>query len=83
MKKNSNTVLTIVLIAMLLLFALFGGSATLVTLNNNWMMGFGWSSVISWMWIPALLFLTMALMLSWVLKTSKKKLIENSSQHKT
>lgn len=73
MEKKSNKPLTIVLIAMFLLFALFAGGATLVTLENNGMMGEGWGSGISWMWIPAMLFLSLGLMLSWVLKKSRKE----------
>lgn len=72
MEKKSNKPLTIVLIAMFILSALFAGGATLVTLEHNGVMGDGWGSGISWMWFPALLFLSLGLILGWVLKYSKK-----------
>jgi uncharacterized membrane protein len=64
--------LIIVLIVMIMLFLIFSGGALYVTLEDGGMMGTGWGSGISWMWIPALLFLTLSIMLVWVMKTKKK-----------
>lgn len=72
-QNKSTRPLTFVIIVMIILFILFSGGALLVTLENDGMMGRGWGSGISWMWIPALLFLTLGLILSWVKKSMKKE----------
>lgn len=68
--------LIIIFVVMLILFLLFSGGALLVTLEDGGMMGTGWGSGISWMWFPAMLFLTLSTMLGWVLNTKniQKKL---------
>jgi uncharacterized membrane protein len=72
METNTNKPLTIVLVVMIVLFLLFSGGALMITLEDGGMMGTGWGSGISWMWIPALLFLTLSAILVWVLNTKKK-----------
>jgi hypothetical protein len=72
METNTKKPLIIVLLVMIILFLLFGGGALIVTLEDSGMMGSGWGSGISWMWIPALLFLTLSAILVWVLNTKKK-----------
>lgn len=71
---------------MIVLFLLFCGGALSVTLSDGGMMRSGasngiitsgttaslWTSGISWMWIPALLFLTLSILLAWVIFTKKK-----------
>jgi hypothetical protein len=70
--KTYSKPLIIVLTVMTTLFLLFGGGALMVTLEDGGMMGTGWDSGISWMWIPALLFLTLSLILSWVIINGNK-----------
>ena len=69
--KNSKP-LTIVFIVMIVLFLLFCGGALSVTMEDGGMMGTGWKSGISWMWIPALLFLSLSILLGWVVFSKKK-----------
>ncbi len=70
--KTLSNPLSIVLVVLTILFMLFGGGALMVTLEYGGMMGSGWGSGISWMWIPALLFLTLSIMIGWVMKTRMK-----------
>lgn len=69
--KNSKP-LIIVFIVMIVLFLLFCGGALSVTIADGGMMGSGWTSGISWMWMPALLFLTLSILLGWVIFGKKK-----------
>ncbi len=64
--------LTIVFIVMIALFLLFCGGALSVTMEDGGMMGSGWTSGISWMWVPAMLFLTLSILLGWVIFAKKK-----------
>ena len=66
--------LIIVLVVMIIFFLLFSGGALLITLEDGGMMGTGWGSGISWMWIPALLFLSLSMLIGWVIYTKKKDL---------
>lgn len=69
-----NKPLTFVLSIMLILFLLFSGGAISVTVQDGGLMGNGWTSGISWMWIPAILFLTLSILLTWVIFAKKNKL---------
>jgi hypothetical protein len=83
--KNSKP-LIIVFSVMIILFLLFCGGALSVTISDGGMMGGsgwtsgngmmrnGWTSGISWMWIPALLFLTLSILLGWTIFVKKKLL---------
>lgn len=64
---NRNKPLIIVFVVLVILFLAFAGGALSVTISDGGMMGFGIESGISWMWIPALLFLTLSLILGWVI----------------
>jgi len=79
METNKSKPLIIVFIAMIVLFLLFCGGALSVTISDGGMMGgtgwtngsgmmrSGWTSGISWMWLPALLFLTLSILLAWAI----------------
>jgi hypothetical protein len=71
-KTKYSKPLIIVLVVMIILFLLFCGGALFVTLEDGGLMGTGWGSGISWMWIPALLFLTLSIILGWVINSKKK-----------
>jgi len=64
--------LTIVFIVMIALFLLFCGGAISVTMEYGGLIGTGWTSGISWMWVPAMLFLTLSILLGWVIFAKKK-----------
>jgi len=68
---NRNKPLVIVFAVLMILFLVFAGGAISVTISDGGMMGFGIESGISWMWIPALLFLTLSLILGWVIYGKK------------
>ncbi len=68
---NRNKPLIIVFAVLVILFLAFAGGALSVTISDGGMMGFGIESGISWMWIPALLFLTLSLILGWVIYGKK------------
>jgi hypothetical protein len=72
LKAKKSKPLIIVFIAIIVLFLLFCGGALSVTLSDGGMMGYGWTSGISWMWIPALLFLTLSILLGWAIFGKKK-----------
>jgi len=72
METSKNKPLNIVLVVMIILFLLFCGGAISVTLSDGGMMGTGWTSGISWMWMPALLFLVLSILLGWVIFGKKK-----------
>jgi hypothetical protein len=78
METYKNKPLNIVFIVMIVLFLLFCGGALSVTvadggmMNNGRMPGNAWTSGISWMWIPALLFLVLSVLLGWVIFIKKK-----------
>lgn len=55
--------LNIILLAIIVLFLIFSGGAISITLKYGGLMGTGWESGISWMWIPSLLFLTLSIIL--------------------
>lgn len=67
-----NKPLLIVLIVMVMLFLMLSGGALSVTIENGGLMGSGWSAGISWMWIPALLFLSLSALLAWTIFIKKK-----------
>ncbi len=69
--KNSKPIIIIVFVAMIVLFLLFSGGALSVTIEDGGMMGSGWSSGISWMWAPSILFLALSIMLGWVIYIRK------------
>lgn len=73
MDIKTNKLLTAVLAVMIILFLLFSGGALIITLEDGGLMGTGWGSGISWMWFPALLFLTLSVMLGWVIISKKKE----------
>jgi hypothetical protein len=60
----NNKPIIIVFAIMIILFLLFCGGALSVTMEDGGMMGTGWKSGISWMWVPALLFLTLSILLA-------------------
>jgi hypothetical protein len=70
-EKKSKPLL-IVFFVVLLLFLLYTGGALSVTLADGGMMGNGWSSGISWMWLPSILFLSLTLILAWVIFIKNK-----------
>lgn len=72
MEKKYSKPLIIVFIVLIVLFLLFCGGALSVTIADGGMMGNGWTSGISWMWMPALLFLTLSIMLGWSIFVKKK-----------
>jgi hypothetical protein len=72
METKENKPLIIVFVVMIVLFLLFCGGAVSVTIAYGGMMGNGWTSGISWMWMPALLFLTLSILLAWVIFVKKK-----------
>ena len=69
--RNSKSLL-VVLIVMIILFLMVCGGAISVTIENGGMMGSGWSSGISWLWMPALLFLSLSILLTWVIFVKKR-----------
>ena len=69
---KNDKLLMIVLVAMVILFVLFCGGALSVTIQLGDIMGSGWTMGISWMWMPALLFLTLSILLGWVIFAKKK-----------
>jgi len=69
--KKSMPLMT-VLIVMIILFLLFCGGAVSVTIEFGGLMGEGWTSGISWMWIPTILFLILSIILSWVIFKKKR-----------
>lgn len=76
-KKPSITLkysipLIIVYVVMIILSLLFCGGAILITIGNGGMMGSGLTGGISWMWMPALLFLALSILLGWVIFKRKK-----------
>jgi hypothetical protein len=72
METYKNKLLIIVFIVMITLFLLFCGGAISVTIADGGMMGTGWTSGISWMWMPALLFLALSFIIGWVVFVKKK-----------
>ncbi len=68
---KSSMPLVIVYVAMIVLFVLFCAGAILVTIGNGGMMGSGLTAGISWMWMPTLLFLTLGILLGWVIFKKK------------
>jgi hypothetical protein len=78
METRKSKPLIIVFISMIVLFLFFCGGALSVTIADGGMMrnggltGSGWSSGISWMWMPALLFLTLSILLGWSIYGKKK-----------
>ena len=72
METKYSKPLTIVFIVMIVMFLLFFGGALSVTMEDGGMMGMGWKSGISWMWVPAMLFLTLSILLGWVVFTKNK-----------
>jgi hypothetical protein len=72
MENKISKPLLSVLFVMVVLFLLFCGGALSVTISDGGMMGSGLRSGISWMWIPALLFLTLSILLSFVIFSKKK-----------
>jgi hypothetical protein len=67
METKKNKPLIIVFIVIIVLFLLFCGGAISVTMTDGGLMGNGWTSGISWMWMPALLFLALSILLGWVI----------------
>jgi hypothetical protein len=72
MEKKKSLPLIIVFIVLIVLFLLFCGGALSVTIADGGMMGSGWTSGISWMWMPALLFLALSILLGWAIFAKKK-----------
>jgi hypothetical protein len=72
MENKYSKPLIIVFIVLIVLFLLFCGGALSVTIADGGMMGSGWTSGISWMWMPALLFLTLSIMLGLSIFVKKK-----------
>jgi hypothetical protein len=72
METKNNKLLIIVFIVLIVLFLLFCGGAISVTIADGGMMGSGWTSGISWMWVPALLFLVLSILLGWATFIKKK-----------
>ena len=78
-KKKINEIITkrskplmIVFVVMIMLFLLFCGGALSITIEVGGLMGTGWTSGISWMWMPSLLFLSLSVLVGWGLFTKKK-----------
>ncbi len=69
---NSSKLVMIVLIVLLILFLLFSAGALSVSIKDNGAMGLGWETGISWMWVPALLFLILSVLLSWSIFNKKR-----------
>jgi hypothetical protein len=70
--ETKSKPLNIVFIALVVLFLLFCGGAVWVTLADGGVMGSGWRSGISWMWVPAVLFLTLGILIARVLYVNRK-----------
>lgn len=63
MEIKMYTPLTVTRFVAVALFLLFSGGATVVTLNNKGIIDSIWTSSISWMWLPALFFLGLSILL--------------------
>lgn len=64
MEIKKYTPLLIVKVLMFSLFLLFSGGALVVTLDSQRIMNEGWTTCVSWMWLPALFFLGVGLIMS-------------------
>jgi hypothetical protein len=71
MKTINSTLLLIVFIVMLTFSLLFCGGALLISFEYGGMMGSGWTSGISWMWLPALFFFTLSIIPGWEIFVKK------------
>ncbi len=71
MNTTNNTPLVIVLIVVILFFLFFGGGAMTGGMMNGGVHGTGWMDERSWMWTPALLALSLGIILSWVIFKKK------------
>lgn len=72
METKNNKPLIIVFVVLSALFLFFLGGALSVTINDGGVMGSGWSSGISWMWLLALLFLSLGIMVGWPIFSKNK-----------
>jgi hypothetical protein len=73
METKMYTPLSVTRFVTVALFLLFSGGATVVTLNNKGIIESIWTSSISWMWLPALFFLSISFFLR-PKKTSRSEL---------
>ena len=73
MKTKSSKFLVIVFVVMIAFSLLFCGGALLVSFEYGGMMGSGWTSGISWMWLPALFFVTVSLIPGWLIFVRKNE----------
>lgn len=82
MNESNKTPLIIALVVVIVLFLFFGGGAMTGSMLGGGMMGqggiggyrmgHGWiSGGFSWMWIPTLLTLALALLLGWMIFAKK------------
>jgi len=72
MNTKNNTPLVIAFAVVVVLFLLFGGGAMTGGMMNGGMHGSGWLSERGWMWIPALITLSLGVVLGWVIFKKKE-----------
>ena len=72
MNTKNNTPLVIAFVIVVVLFLLFGGGAMTGGMMNGGMNGSGWMSERSWMWFPALITLSLGVVLGWVIFKKKE-----------
>jgi hypothetical protein len=72
MNTKTNTPLVIAFAVVVVLFLLFGGGAMTGGMMNSGMHGSGWMGERSWMWIPALLTLSLGVVLGWIIFKKKE-----------
>ena len=68
----TKTALVIALVIVMVLLLLFGGGAMTGTMMSGGMMGNGAMGGVSWMWMPTLLIVGLAVLLAWVIFGQKK-----------
>jgi hypothetical protein len=76
-ESSRKTPLIIALVAVVVLFLIFGGGAMTGSMMGGGMMGHGWGGYrmgqgwiaggFSWMWIPTLLTLALGVLLGWLI----------------
>jgi hypothetical protein len=71
MNESSKTPLVIAFVVVVVLFLIFGGGAMTGSMGGG-MMGQGWMSGYSWMWIPTLLTLCLGVLLGWAIFAKKR-----------
>jgi len=67
MNESSKTPLVVAFVVVVVLFLIFGGGTMTGSMMSGGMMGQGWIGGFSWMWIPTLLTLGLAVLLGWLI----------------